>query len=122
MESERAARLEAERAEPYERCVLGYPQLRTSNPLNAVLGWATTLRFGSLGTQELAQGLEAIGRNARVQAQIIDDLLDMSRIISGKVRLDVQRLDLPTIVVEAVETVRNTASAKGRTLAGTWNR
>jgi signal transduction histidine kinase len=70
--------------------------------LNAVLGWATTLRVGSLGTQKLAQGLEAIGRNARVQAQIIDDLLDISRIISGKVRLDVQRLDLPTIVIEAV--------------------
>ena len=57
--------------------------------------------------------MEAIERNARVQAQIIDDLLDMSRIISGKVRLDVQRLNLPAIVTEAIETVRSAASAKG---------
>jgi signal transduction histidine kinase len=60
----------------------------------------------------MVQGLDAIDRNARVQAQIIDDLLDMSRIISGKVRLDVQPLDLPAVVLEAVDTVRATASAK----------
>jgi signal transduction histidine kinase len=61
----------------------------------------------------LEQGLETIERNARVQAQIIEDLLDMSRIISGKVRLDVQRLDLPAVVAEAINTVRISASAKG---------
>src|SRR5262245_29454161 len=86
-------------------------ELRT--PLNAVLGWATTLRVGSPRTRELAEGLEAIERNARGQAQIIDDLLDMSAIISGKMRLDVQRIDLSTIVAEAIETVGSAASAKG---------
>jgi CheY-like chemotaxis protein/anti-sigma regulatory factor (Ser/Thr protein kinase) len=78
-----------------------------------VLGWATALRAGHFPTEELEQGLETIERNARVQAQIIEDLLDMSRIISGKVRLDVQRVDLPAVVVEAIDTVRATASAKG---------
>jgi signal transduction histidine kinase len=86
-------------------------ELRT--PLNAVLGWATALRAGHFPTEELEQGLETIERNARVQAQIIEDLLDMSRIISGKVRLDVQRVDLPAVVAEAIDTVRATASAKG---------
>ena len=70
-------------------------------------------RAGSFKTRDLTQGLEVIERNARVQAQIIDDLLDVSRIISGKVRLEIRRLDLPTIVAEAVETVRSSASAKG---------
>src|SRR6202011_1795628 len=86
-------------------------ELRT--PLNAVLGWATALRAVHSPTPELEQGLETIERNARVQAQIIEDLLDMSRIISGKVRLDVQRLDLPAVVAEAINTVRTSASAKG---------
>jgi signal transduction histidine kinase len=78
-----------------------------------VLGWATALRASHSPPQELAQGLETIERNARVQGQIIEDLLDMSRIISGKVRLDVQRLDLPAVLAEAINTVRATASAKG---------
>jgi len=113
LESERAARSEAERANRVKDeflATLGH-ELRT--PLNAMLGWATTLRATSPRSQDLLEGLEAIERNARVQAQIIDDLLDMSRIISGKVHLNVQRIDLPTIVAEAIETVRSTASAKG---------
>src|SRR6516162_2758243 len=113
LESERAARSEAERASRMKDEFLATLSHELRTPLNAMLGWATTLRVGSPRGRELAAGLEAIERNARVQAQIVDDLLDMSRIISGKVRLDVQRLDLPTIVDEAVETVRSTASAKG---------
>ena len=113
LESERAARSEAERANRMKDEFLATLSHELRTPLNAVLGWATTLRAGSPRSQDLAEGLEAIERNARVQAQIIDDLLDMSRIISGKVRLDVQRLNLPSIVTEAIETVRSTASAKG---------
>jgi PAS domain S-box-containing protein len=113
LESERAARSEAERANRIKDEFLATLSHELRTPLNAVLGWATTLRVGSPRNQDFVQGLEAIERNARVQAQIIDDLLDMSRIISGKVRLEVQRLNLPTIVTEAIETVRSTASAKG---------
>ena len=113
LESERAARAEAERASHMKDEFLATLSHELRTPLNAVLGWATALRAGHFPTEELEQGLETIERNARVQAQIIEDLLDMSRIISGKVRLDVQRVDLPAVVAEAIETVRVSASAKG---------
>jgi PAS domain S-box-containing protein len=113
LESERAARSEAERASRMKDEFLATLSHELRTPLNAVLGWATALRAGHFLTEELEQGLETIERNARVQAQIIEDLLDMSRIISGKVRLDVQRVDLPAVVAEAIETVRVSASAKG---------
>ena len=113
LESERAARSEAERASRTKDEFLATLSHELRTPLNAVLGWATALRTGHFLTEELEQGLETIERNARVQAQIIEDLLDMSRIISGKVRLDVQRVDLPAVVAEAIETVRVSASAKG---------
>jgi PAS domain S-box-containing protein len=113
LESERAARSEAERANRMKDEFLATLSHELRTPLNAVLGWATALRAGHFLTEELEQGLETIERNARVQAQIIEDLLDMSRIISGKVRLDVQRVGLPAVVAEAIETVRVSASAKG---------
>ncbi|HXO98541.1 MAG TPA: PAS domain-containing sensor histidine kinase, partial [Chthoniobacterales bacterium] len=113
LESERAARSEAERASRMKDEFLATLSHELRTPLNAVLGWATALRAVHSPTPELEQGLETIERNARVQAQIIEDLLDMSRIISGKVRLDVQRLDLPAVVAEAINTVRTSASAKG---------
>ena len=113
LESERAARSAAERASRMKDEFLATLSHELRTPLNAVLGWATVLRAGHSRAQELARGLETIERNARAQAQIIDDLLDMSRIISGKVRLDVQRIDLPAILSEAIDTVYASASAKG---------
>src|ERR1700730_7257664 len=113
LESERAARSETERASRMKDEFLATLSHELRTPLNAVLGWSTALRAGHFLTEELEQGLETIERNARVQAQIIEDLLDMSRIISGKVRLDVQRVDLPAVLAEAIETVRVSASAKG---------
>ena len=113
LESERAARSEAERDSRMKDEFLATLSHELRTPLNAVLGWANTLRAGRLSPEELAEGLETIERNARVQAQLIDDLLDMSRIISGKVRLDVQRIDLPAIVAASIDTVRASALAKG---------
>jgi PAS domain S-box-containing protein len=113
LETERAARSEAERVNRMKDEFLATLSHELRTPLNAVLGWATILRAGSFRTGDLTQGLEAIERNARIQAQMIGDLLDMSRIISGKARLEVQRLDLPIIVVEAIETLRSAASRKG---------
>jgi CheY-like chemotaxis protein len=84
-------------------------ELRT--PLHAILGWSQVLT--RRGNTDLAKGLEVIERNARAQTQIIDDLLDMSRIVSGKVRLDVQRVDLAAVARLAVDTVRPGADAKG---------
>jgi PAS domain S-box-containing protein len=113
LESERIARSEAERASRMKDEFLATLSHELRTPLNAVLGWSTVLSGRKYTDPELAQGLEAIDRNGRVQAQIIDDLLDMSRIISGKVRLDVQTIDLPAVVLEAIDTMRATASAKG---------
>ena len=78
-----------------------------------MLGWAHILQIGKLRGDELKQGLDTIERNARVQAQIIEDLLDMSRLVSGKVRLDVEQIDLPAILNESIDTVRATSDAKG---------
>jgi PAS domain S-box-containing protein len=110
--AERAARAEAERTSRMKDeflATLGH-ELRT--PLNAILGWTTLLEQEKLST-DAAEGVEVIARNARVQKQLIEDLLDMSRIISGKIRLDVQRVDLAGVIEAALATVRPSAEAKG---------
>src|SRR5215207_2559253 len=85
-------------------------ELRT--PLNAILGWTTLLRRGSLTDAVAHNGIQVIERNARAQAQLIEDLLDMSRIISGRIRLEPQPLDLTEVVESACESVRPSAEAK----------
>ncbi len=86
-------------------------ELRT--PLNAILGWATTLRTGALDEGTRRRAAEVIERNARSQALLIDDLLDMSRIVTGKLRLSLETLDLRSVVASAVEAVRPAAAARG---------
>ncbi len=113
LESEQAARSEAERAGRMKDEFLATLSHELRTPLNAILGWATIIRGSGSDPEDVAQGMEVIERNARAQSQIIEDLLDMSRIISGKVRLDVQRLDLSAIAQAAVATARPTADAKG---------
>ncbi|HYE79963.1 MAG TPA: ATP-binding protein [bacterium] len=113
---ERAARAEAERIGRIKDEFLATLSHELRTPLTAILGWAHLLQTGQLGPSEMAEGLDAIERNARVQAQLIEDLLDMSRIISGKIRLDVQRVDLAAVVDTALDTVRPAADAKGITL------
>lgn len=112
LESERAARAEAERASRMKDEFLANLSHELRTPLNAILGWAQILKANPQ-REDVIEGVDIIERNARAQTQIIEDLLDMSRIISGKIRLDVQRIDLPTIVRSAVETVRPAADAKG---------
>ncbi len=86
-------------------------ELRT--PLNAILGWSQLLRQSNVEPHELSQGLETIERNARIQTQLIEDLLDMSRIISGKVRIDIQRVSPITFIEAAIRTIQPAADAKG---------
>lgn len=112
LQSERAARIELERASRMKDEFLATLSHELRTPLNAVLGWAQILAKTPM-PEDAIEGLQIIERNARVQAQIIEDLLDMSRIVSGKVRLDVQRLELANVVSAAVETVRAAADAKG---------
>ena len=113
MEEAKVAHSQAERANRMKDEFLATLSHELRTPLNAVLGWANILRLGKLQGEELKQGLDTIERNARIQAQIIEDLLDMSRIISGKIRLDVQRIDLPAVLNESIETLRAMAEAKG---------
>lgn len=89
-------------------------ELRT--PLTSLLGWSSVLRESRRDEKVLAQGLEAIDRNAHVQAQLIDDLLDVSRIVSGKLNLDVRPLDMCSVTRAAIAVVQPAADAKGITL------
>jgi len=112
LESERAARSDAERASRTKDEFLATLSHELRTPLNAVLGWTMVLRKLKSLPKEAANALDIIERNARSQAQIIADLLDMSSIISGKVRLDVQRTDLASVITATVETVRPATVAK----------
>lgn len=86
-------------------------ELRT--PLNAILGWARLVRTGKLDEAEMGKALETIERNARAQAQLIDDLLDVSRIITGKLRMDVRPTDPNGFIEAAIDAVSPAAEAKG---------
>ena len=86
-------------------------ELRT--PLSAILGWARMLRLGQLSPENMTKALDTIERNARAQAQLVDDLLDVSRIITGKLRMDVRPADPNSFIDAAVESVRPAAEAKG---------
>ena len=85
-------------------------ELRT--PLSAILGWTRTLRSGRLDAARGAHGLEVIERNVVAQAKLIDDLLDVSRIITGKLRLSVRRASLASVIDAACEAMRPAADAK----------
>jgi PAS domain S-box-containing protein len=89
-------------------------ELRT--PLNAMVGWTQMLRSRTLSTDKEQKALAIIERNARAQAELIEDILDVSRIIAGKLRIELLPIDLASIVEGAVDAVRPTAEAKGITL------
>ncbi|MGH7133727.1 MAG: ATP-binding protein [Phycisphaerales bacterium] len=110
--AERTARGEAERHGRMKDeflATLGH-ELRT--PLNAVLGWATLLKSPKTQPADLTHGLTVIERNARLQTQLIEDLLDMSRIVSGKLRLNVQAVDLSAVIHAAMEAAGPAADVK----------
>jgi PAS domain S-box-containing protein len=86
-------------------------ELRT--PLSPILGWVRLLRSGDLDEAAGARGLEVIERNVRAQTQLIEDLLDVSRIITGKLRLEVRPMDLVAVVEAGIDAVRPAAEAKG---------
>ena len=95
-------------------------ELRT--PLNAVLGYTQMLRGGVIEPERLRTVLETIERNAKLQEQLVGDLLDVSRIITGKLRLDVRPVDLSAVIQDALETVAPAAAAKGVRLQPTIDR
>jgi signal transduction histidine kinase/CheY-like chemotaxis protein len=109
---ERAARDEAERLSALKDEFLATLSHELRTPLNAILGWASMLQRGGKDEETFRRGLETIERNARAQGQLIDDLLDMSRIISGTLRLDVQLIEPDRIIEAALGTVHPAAVAK----------
>ncbi len=113
LESERAARAEAERATRLKDEFVATLSHELRTPLNAILGWTQLLRRGPpADATVLARGLEVIERNTRLQAQLISDLLDVSRIVSGKLRLELELVNLGAVIDAAVETVREAAVTK----------
>ena len=113
--SERAARSEAERATRLKDEFVATLSHELRTPLNAIVGWASILRRDRRA-ETLVQGVDVIERNAKLQAQMIEELLDMSRILSGKLLFELRRTSIVQVVDAAVAAVGPTADAKGVTL------
>lgn len=111
--AERAARSAAERASRMKDEFLATLSHELRTPLNAILGWSQLLMHPNRKLEDIGEGLEVIERNARMQVHLIEDLLDMSRIISGKLRLEIQRIYPITFINAAIETVKPAADARG---------
>jgi signal transduction histidine kinase/CheY-like chemotaxis protein len=111
LERERTAREEAELANRTKDEFLATVSHELRTPLNAILGWTSNARRG--GSTNIDRALDVIERNARAQARLVEDMLDLSRVVSGKLRLDVAPADLAPSIFSAVEAVRPAADAKG---------
>jgi len=110
---ERDARKHAEEADRLKDEFLATLSHELRTPLTSILGWASMVRSGEVEGPNTARAIETIERNARSQARLIDDLLDVSRIITGNLRLDLHPLNLAPIVEAAIDALRPTADAKG---------
>jgi signal transduction histidine kinase/CheY-like chemotaxis protein len=107
-----AARVEAEAANRAKDEFLSILSHELRNPLNAVSGWAKLLEGGQLSEEQSRRAIQIVVRNAAVQVRLIDDLLDMTSVVSGRMRLAVQAVDLRSVIEEAVDAVRPAADAK----------
>jgi len=114
---EQAARQEAETANRMKDEFLATLSHELRTPLNSMLGWARLLRTKKFDESTTAKALETIERNAKLQAQLIEDILDVSRIIQGKLRLNLRPVNLVPVVEAAIDTVRPIAEAKAIQLA-----
>ena len=110
---ERAARNDAERASAIKDEFLATLSHELRTPLNAILGWAHVVRSGKASEDQVRSGLDAIERNARVQVALIDELLDMSRIVSGKLQLEMQIVDFSQLAGAGLQSVAPAAADKG---------
>jgi len=108
-----AARFEAERSSQAKDEFLATISHELRTPLSAILGWAHVLERGLADAQTVQHGLAAISRNARIQGKLIEDLLDMSRIEAGQLRLDLQRVELSGVIAAAIDSCLPAALAKG---------
>jgi PAS domain S-box-containing protein len=113
LSAERNARGEMERAMRLRDDFVATLSHELRTPLTSIIGWTAVLRRAPADAPTLQRAIDVIDRNARLQTQMVEDLLDMSRILSGKLRLEVQRLDLAPVIEAAIDTVRPAADAKG---------
>src|SRR5918993_2980734 len=111
--SEQIARAEAESANRLKDEFLATVSHELRTPLTAIVGWAHMLRHGSLDETTAARGLETIERNAQSQAQLVEDILDVSRVITGKLRLNIGQVDAASVVNDAIDSVQLAADTKG---------
>lgn len=111
--SEQKARAQAEAANRMKDEFLATLSHELRSPLNAMLGWLRLLNTRKFDEATTAKAMETIERNARAQAQLVEDLLDVSRIIQGKLRLNVRAIELSTVIGVAIDTIRPAAEAKG---------
>jgi PAS domain S-box-containing protein len=112
LQRESQARQDAEEASRLKEEFLATVSHELRTPLNAVVGWSRLMRTGQLDKEGTAHAIEVIERNASAQRQIIEDLLDVSRIITGKLRINTQRVDLLLVIHAAVDGIRPAAEAK----------
>ncbi|HKG78182.1 MAG TPA: PAS domain-containing sensor histidine kinase, partial [Pyrinomonadaceae bacterium] len=112
MDLEREARAAAEVTNQIKDEFLALLSHELRTPLNAIVGWTQLLKNGRLNPYESDRAIQTIDRNAKIQATIINELLDMSRIISGKLQLDLQAVDLAGVISAAIDVVRPSADAK----------
>lgn len=113
LERESSARATAEDSNRLKDEFLATVSHELRTPLTAILGWSRMLEDGSLDADGAARAIETIRRNAKAQSQIVDDILDVSRIITGNLYLDLQPIELAPVIEAAVNVVRPTADAKG---------
>ncbi|MCA1816918.1 MAG: MEDS domain-containing protein [Acidobacteria bacterium] len=113
LESERLARAEAEAASRLKDEFLATVSHELRTPLNAIMGWSHMLGAGGLDAATRARAVETIERNAQAQAQLIEDILDVSRVITGKLSLDIAPVDVASVINAAVDSVQLAADAKG---------
>jgi PAS domain S-box-containing protein len=114
--NEQSLRLEAEGANRAKDMFLATLSHEMRTPLNAIVGWMSILRKPSRKVEELEEGLSVIDRNINAQVQLIEDVLDVSRIVSGKVRLEMRPCDLAEVIKAGIDVVRPAAEARGVTL------
>jgi signal transduction histidine kinase/ActR/RegA family two-component response regulator len=116
MANEQASRRKAEASNRAKDLFLATLSHEMRTPLNAIVGWLSILRHEDAETRHFQEGLKVIERNTAAQLQLIDDLLDVSRIVSGKLRVDIQPCDLAEVINAGVNVTRTAAEARGVTL------
>jgi PAS domain S-box-containing protein len=112
-EADNQARLAAEEANRTKDEFLAMLSHELRNPLSSILGWASVLRSGQMPLERATQALEVIDRNARLEAQLVESLLDLSRITAGKLQLDSERIELAALLGSVMDSLRPAADEKG---------